>query len=191
MAKAMGFSGTLVKTGKMNYLVIAALGQDRPGLVNDLSSAILDAGCNIVDSRMTVLGGEFSLLMLISGPWNAVAKLENQVGALQNRLGLTITFRRTEQRQPVGDMLPYQVEVISLDHPGIVYQLANFFSSRAINIEEMVTNSYAAAHTGSPMFAVNITVAVPADIHIARLREEFLDFCDEMNLDAVIEPVRS
>jgi glycine cleavage system transcriptional repressor len=35
-----------------------------------------------------------------------------------------------------------------------------------------------------------MTVAVPADTHIARLREEFLDFCDEMNLDAVIEPVR-
>ncbi|CAK0739011.1 glycine cleavage system transcriptional repressor [Gammaproteobacteria bacterium] len=180
-----------MKTGKMNHLVIAALGQDRPGLVNDLSSAILEAGCNVADSRMTVLSNEFSLLMLISGPWNAVAKFENQIGALQNRLGLTITSRRTEQRQPTGDMLPYQVEVISLDHPGIVYQLANFFSNRAINIEEMITNSYAAAHTGSPMFSVNMTVAVPADTHIARLREEFLDFCDEMNLDAVIEPVRS
>jgi glycine cleavage system transcriptional repressor len=179
-----------VKTGKMNYMVIAALGQDRPGLVNELSMAILDAGCNVVDSRMTVLGGEFSLLMLISGPWNAVAKVENQIGALQNRLGLTITLRRTEPRQPAGNMLPYQVEVVSLDHPGIVHQLANFFSTRAINIEEMVTNSYAAAHTGTPMFSVNMTVAVPADTHIARLREEFLDFCDEMNLDAVIEPIR-
>ncbi|CAK0775319.1 Glycine cleavage system transcriptional repressor [Gammaproteobacteria bacterium] len=174
----------------MNYLVISALGQDRSGLVNELSSVILDAGCNIADSRMTVLGGEFSLLMLLSGPWNAIAKLENQISALQNRLGLIITLRRTEPRQPEGNMLPYQVEVISLDHPGIVYQLAKFFSARRINIEEMATSTYAAAHTGTPMFSVNMSVAVPADTHIARLREEFLDFCDEMNLDAVIEPVR-
>ncbi len=180
-----------MKTGKFSFLVIAALGQDRPGLINEMSMVILEAGCNVVDSRMAVLGGEFSLLMLISGPWNAVAKLENQIAALQNRLGLTITSRRTEPRQPAGDMLPYQVEVVSLDHPGIVYQLANFFSSRGINIEDMVTNSYAAAHTGTPMFNVNMTVAIPADTHLARLREEFLDFCDEMNLDALIEPVRS
>lgn len=176
----------------MNYLVISALGQDRTGLVNELSLVILDAGCNIADSRMTVLGGEFSLIMLLSGPWNAIAKIENQIGALQNRLGLMISSRRTELRQADGgNLLPYQVEVISLDHPGIVYQLAKFFSTRGINIEEMTTNTYAAAHTGTPMFNVNMSIAVPADTIIVRLREEFLDFCDEMNLDAVIEPVRN
>ena len=179
-----------MKTAKMSYLVIAALGQDRSGLVNELSMAILEAGCNIVDSRMSVLGGQFSLLMLISGPWNAVAKLENQVGALQNRLGLTITSRRTEPRAPMGNMLPYHVEVVALDHPGIVHQLAKFFSIRSINIEEMSTTSYAAAHTGTPMFGVNLTLAIPADLHVARLRDEFIDFCDELNLDAVMEPVR-
>lgn len=180
-----------MKTTKISYLVIAALGQDRAGLVNELSAAILEAGCNVEDSRMTVLGGEFSLLMLLSGAWNAIAKIENQISTLQNRLGLIITIRRTEPRHSTGDLLPYHVEVISLDHPGIVYQLANFFSTRGINIEEMTTNTYAAAHTGTPMFSLNMNVAVPADTHIGRLREEFLDFCDTLNLDAVIEPVRN
>jgi len=27
-------------------------------------------------------------------------------------------------------------------------------------------------------------------MHIAMLREEFLDFCDELNLDAVLEPIK-
>ena len=30
------------------FLVISALGEDHPGLVNQLSRAILDYGCNIV-----------------------------------------------------------------------------------------------------------------------------------------------
>jgi len=180
-----------MKTSKITYLVIAALGQDRAGLINELSAVILEAGCNVADSRMTVLGGEFALLMLVSGPWNAIAKLENQINLLQNRLGLIITTRRTEPRQSAGDLLPYHVEVISLDHPGIVHQLANFFSTRGINIEEMSSTTYMAAHTGTPMFNLDINVAVPADTHIGRLREEFLDFCDTLNLDAVIEPVRN
>ena len=82
------------------------------------------------------------------------------------------------------------MEVVSLDHPGIVHHLASFFSRRNINIEDMVTSSYAAAHTGTPMFSVHMTVGIPSHLHIATLRDEFMEFCDSLNLDAVLEPVK-
>mgnify|MGYP003446493178 FL=1 len=75
------------------YLVISALGKDRPGIVNLLAQAILEAGCNIQDSRMTVLGGEFALMLLVSGPWNAVGKLESQTKALEKKLDLTLVAK--------------------------------------------------------------------------------------------------
>ena len=78
-----------------------------------------------------------------------------------------------------------------MDQPGIVHNLAKFFSQRQINIQEMLTSSYAAAHSGTPMFSVHMTVEVPASIQIAALREEFMDFCDQLNLDAVIEPIKT
>ena len=56
--------------------------------------------------------------------------------------------------------------------------------------EDMVTSSYAAPHTGTPMFSMRLKVEIPADISISRLREEFFEFCDELNLDAVIEPFK-
>jgi len=71
-----------------------------------------------------------------------------------------------------------------------VHHLASFFSQRNINIEDMSTSSYAAAHTGTPMFAVHMSVGIPAEIHIAALRDEFMEFCDTMNLDAVLEPIK-
>ena len=175
---------------KKHYLVISALGEDRPGIVQELSRVILDAGCNIEDSRMTVLGGEFAVILLVSGNWNNIAKLESALGGAERRLGLTIVSKRTEARRPAADLLPYSVDVVALDHPGIVHHLAEFFSSRDINIEELSTATYAAAHTGTPMFSVHMTVNVPASVHIASLREEFMDFCDELNLDAVLEPVK-
>lgn len=173
-----------------NYLVISALGEDRPGLVNELSRAILECGCNIVDSRMTVLGGEFAIIMLVHGNWNTLAKLEMQLQRLSQPLGMTLTVKRTEHRKPRADILPYAVEVIALDQPGIVHGLANFFADRSINIEDMVTRRYNAPHTGTPMFSVNMAIGIPATTHIAMLREEFMDFCDELNLDAVMEPVK-
>jgi glycine cleavage system transcriptional repressor len=40
------------------------------------------------------------------------------------------------------------------------------------------------------MFSLSMTISVPSDQHIGRLRSEFLDFCDDRNLDATLEPSR-
>ena len=173
-----------------NYLVLSALGKDRPGIVKSLSKRILDGGCNIADSRMTVLGGEFAILLLVEGQWNTLAKLENALPELESELNLTIIGKRTERRTQSSNLLPYMIEVVAMDHPGIVNQLAEFFSERNINIEDMVTSSYAAAHTGTPMFSVHMSVGIPSDIHLAALRDDFMDYCDALNLDAVIEPIK-
>ena len=167
-----------------NLLVITAVGDDGPGIVDKLSEAIMESGCNINDSRMTVLGGEFALILMI------LAKLENQLPSIGEKLSLTITSKRTELEPQSEDLLAYSVDVVSMDHPGIVYKIANFFSSRSINIRELNTNSYAAAHTGTPMFTLSMVVNVPTDIRIATLREDFLDFCDGLNMDAVLEPFK-
>lgn len=173
-----------------NYLVISALGEDRVGLVSELARVIMDSNCQIVDSRMTVLGSEFIAVLLVHGNWNTLAKLEVHLTRLEQALGLTITVKRTEGPKPRSDVLPYAVEVIALEQRNVVHNLTQFFASRAINIEEMMSRSYRAPHTATPMFAINLTVGVPAKIHIALLREEFMDFCDELNLDAVMEPVK-
>ena len=177
-------------TPGQNHLVIAALGEDRPGIVDALSQAILDSGCNIADSRMTVLGGEFAIMLLVNGNWNTVAKLEQGLGDLGRRLDLVLTSKRTGEQRRQDVTLPYTVEVVAMDHPGIVHHLANFFSSRGINIHELNTSSYAAAHTGTPMFSMHMVVNIPSGMKIAALREEFFDFCDQRNLDAVIEPIK-
>jgi glycine cleavage system transcriptional repressor len=173
------------------YLVLTALGKDRSGIVDKLSSTILDYGCNIIDSRMTVLGGEFAVILMLAGKWNELAKLEDALPELRKRLDLTISARRTEPENLRDNLMPYSVEVISVDHPGIVHDIASFFSARDINIHELNTSRYAAAHTGTPMFAINMIIDIPATTRIATLREEFLDFCDDLNMDAVLEPIKS
>ncbi|MDX1507930.1 MAG: glycine cleavage system protein R, partial [Woeseiaceae bacterium] len=87
--------------------------------------------------------------------------------------------------------MPYHVDVVSLDQQGIVFGLANFFASRDIEIADVATRRYAAAHTGAPMFAVQMAVNVPSTVHIAQLREEFLEMSDRLNLDAILEPAKN
>jgi len=173
-----------------SYLVITASGEDKVGLVDRLTSRIAESGGNIEESRMTVLGGQFALIMLVAGPWHALSKLESQLGTLGKQLGLTIVHERTHKRERGKPAIPYSVEVVAMDHPGIVHSLAAFFSRNRINIEELQTSTYPAPHTGTSMFSVVMTLGIPTDVHIATLRGDFLDYCDDLNLDATFEPMR-
>ncbi|HHU9887380.1 TPA: ACT domain-containing protein, partial [Escherichia coli] len=47
-----------------HYLVITALGADRPGIVNTITRHVSSCGCNIEDSRLAMLGEEFTFIML-------------------------------------------------------------------------------------------------------------------------------
>ena len=46
---------------------LSAIGRDRPGIVADLAELIYECDCNLEDSRMTLLGSEFAVLLLLSG----------------------------------------------------------------------------------------------------------------------------
>lgn len=140
---------------------------------------------------MTTLGSEFAMLLLVSGNWHTLNKLEQSLDKLCEDGQLTIAIRKTDAKPAVEDRMPYAIDVVALDQQGIVYNLADFFSSRDIEIADVITRSYAAAHTGAPMFAVQMAVNVPASINIAQLREDFLEVCDRLNLDAIIEPVKA
>lgn len=172
-------------------IVISAIGTDRTGVVQDISKVILGCGGNIEESRMTTLGSEFAVLMLVSGNWHTLTRLEKGLEKLSDGDNLTFTIRKTDERPARDDRMPYAVDVISLDQQGIVFNLANFFASREIEIADVATRSYAAAHTGAPMFAIQMAVDVPSSVNLAQLRDDFADLCDRLNLDGILDPVKS
>ena len=172
-------------------IVLSAIGTDRTGVVQDITKVILSCGGNIEESRMTTLGSEFAVLMLVSGSWHTLSKLETALDKLTKDQNLTVAIRKTDARVASDNRMPYAIDVVSLDRTGIVYNLADFFANRDIEIADVATRSYAAAHTGAPMYAVQMAINIPSSVSISQLRDEFLELCDRLNLDAILEPVKS
>ncbi len=170
----------------MARAVISAIGRDRPGIVNELSQAVLERNLNIEDSRMTVLGGEFAVLMSVTGDEASLATLEVTLEKLCEASGLAYLFRKTEARS-TGHALPYLVRVVTMDHPGVVAGIAGFFSQRQINIRDLNTETERAPHTGTPIFNLRMTVEVPVEVKINELRGEFEAFCSDQDLDGSLE----
>ena len=173
----------------MARAVISTIGRDRPGLVNELSEAVFSCGASIEDSRMTVLGGEFAVLMSVVGDQTALEALNDRLTALADSGEVAYLFRTTSDREP-SRYLPYQVRVVAMDHPGIVHGIAGFFSSRNINIRDLETETERAPHTGTPIFNLHLTVEVPESLRVAQLRNEFADFCEQRDLDGSLSAPR-
>ncbi|MFQ5549424.1 MAG: glycine cleavage system protein R [Woeseia sp.] len=172
-------------------IVLSVIGTDRAGIVQEITRVILDCGGNIEESRMAALGAEFAMLLLVSGNWHTLTKLESGLDKLTKDGSLTINLRKTGQPASRKDCMPYAVDVVCLDHPGVLFGLADFFAKRDIEIADLATRRYAAAHTGAPMFAVQMTINVPGSLNLSQLRDEFMEFCDHENLDSILEPVKS
>lgn len=172
-------------------LAVTIVGKNRPALIVELTRTIKECQCNIVESRMSELAGEFASYLLVEGNWNHVAKFESIVEIFASRLKLKVNFRRIQETEtPHRDLTPYGVDIVTMDRKGILYDLASFFSDHSILIHDLSSSCYEAAYTDTPMLSAHIVIKIPPELRIVSFRDEFLDFCDRLNIDAILEPVK-
>jgi len=172
-------------------LVITVAGEDRSDLIAELTRVVKDSKCHILESRMTELGAEFAAHLLVEGAWNHIVKLENALEAMASRMRLKVaTLRGSDTPAKEEEVIPYGVDIFAGDRLENIHELAAFFSARNIKILDLSTSRYPAPYTNTPLFLARMIVKIPLHVRIVSLRDEFLDFCDQQNLDAIIEPVK-
>ena len=181
---------TTPRPGADHHLLIQAVSPSLRSPLLTLARRIADAGCNLIDARVSTVGADASVMMLAQGAWDAIAKLESALTRLGRDEDVRVLHYRTQPRDAQNHMLPYVVEVVAADKPGVLVELIDFFTRRGILIEQLSSMRYRAQQTGAEMFQAQITIGLPADTHIAGLRDDFLELCDTLNLDAIMDPVK-
>jgi len=134
-----------------SFFVLSLIGADRPGIVDEVSSRIHHAGFNIEDSRMAVLGREFGLILLATGPQEKLEALKASLAELESQ-GFVVGFKETVAPEPAsasGARVPYKISVYGMDHEGIVHAFAEAMAERQINVETLETQSAAAPMSGA------------------------------------------
>jgi glycine cleavage system transcriptional repressor len=169
------------------FVVLTAIGADRVGIVDDLSGAVTAAQCNIEESKMAVLGGEFAVIMLVSGSDAPVGSLCRSLPSVGEKLGLHIACTTTRGPQTGEPGRPYILEAVSLDTPGIVHSITAILRSHHINIEDLETDTAAAPWTGAPMFRLKAHLIVGPSVPITRLKEELARLQQEHDVDIVLK----
>jgi glycine cleavage system transcriptional repressor len=177
------------------WFALSAIGKDRPGIVAELAELIFEHGCNLEDSSMTVLGGEFAVLLLFSGAGDDLEnRLSNACKRIEWERRLTIFFRPLE-----GEPRPYgagegrerwELVATGIDKAGIVARVARALADRDVTIREMRTASKPGAESGTPLYTMRIEMDLPRGASAADFQKELERIGEDLRIDVTLKKSR-
>lgn len=166
-------------------LVLTAIGDDRPGLVEAISRTVADHGGNWVESRMSRLGGKFAGILLVDV---STERREGLVHALQDlsTQGLRVQVEVSGKHE-TPTLKPVRLELIGQDRPGIVRDVSRALSQRGVNVERLSTECISAPMSGEVLFKANAELLLPSGVTLDDLREGLETIANELMVDITLE----
>lgn len=172
-----------------HYLVITALGADRTGIVNTITRHVSSCGCNIEDSRLAMLGAEFTFIMLLSGSWNAITMIESTLPLKGAELDLLIVMKRTNAQPRPAMPATVWVQVDVADSPHLIERFTALFDSWQMNIAELVSRTQPGNDACAAQLFIQITAHSPASQNTSNIELAFKALCTELNAQGSINIV--
>jgi glycine cleavage system transcriptional repressor len=173
------------------WFALSAIGRDRPGIVADLAELIYECDCNLEDSRMTILGSEFAVLLLLSG---SGPEVERRLAAGCKRVEwekrLTVFFRPLEgephARPLAAQGVPMECTVSGVDKAGIVARIARVLADLGVNVTDLHTQSRPEPGSGTPIYTMQIRLFVPQEVNRTVLREGLEHAAEELQVEMAL-----
>src|SRR2546425_6379809 len=125
------------------WIAVTAVGRDRPGIVARVTGAMLDLGCNLGETSMARLRGEFAMILLVRlSERGDVREARERLEALGAEMGLTVTVRELDSEEfatTEAAGVSYILRVYGADRPGIVHAVTSLLAGQRLNITDLET----------------------------------------------------
>lgn len=173
------------------WYALSAIGKDRPGMVADLAELIFEYDCNLEDSSMTRLGGEFAMLLLFTGSGDDLeTRLSSAFKRLEWERRLTVFFRPIDGPPvPYGDSERrhvYELSATGVDKAGIVARVCRALALHDATIRQMKTYSRPEAESGTPLYTMQIEFGLASPARRADLDRALETIAEELKIDVAV-----
>jgi len=169
--------------------IMTAFGEDRPGIVADVTHLLYENNCNLEDTTMSMLADEFTLSLLFT---SSLVDIEETLTRDCRRLELDkgisafvrpLLPRKTDQR---GGYKTCTLQIEGLDQAGIVYKTSQFLADHKLNIVQLDSTSSASSESGATIYSMTIDVQVPEALPFDQLEQEISSVADDLNVDILL-----
>ena len=163
---------------------VSAIGHDQPGIVSAVTEILFRAGCNIEDSAMTILWGQFAMLLVVT-PNSSISleSLRAEFAQVSQDLHLQVSLCELEEAEKPEAKeagIPYVVSVYGADHPGIVSRTTGHLAERRINITDLSTRVIQAK---GPVYIMLLEVEAPRSLTEQQMKEDLYSLSQELKVD--------
>jgi len=170
-------------------VVLTGVGRDRVGIVAELTQVLFELGGNLLDSSMTLLRGEFALILMVElSERTSLDDLEAGLLQLENQLGMKIHVRELAQdelNEPVADRNSFIVSVYGADKPGIVAAVTRALAHNALNITDVQTKS--TGHADKIFLMILEVSSSTATMSVSDVERNLKSIGDQLSVDISVQ----
>ncbi len=171
---------------------ISIIGKDRWGIIASVTKVLYELHGNLEDASMTILSGEFAMILLVSFKSGQIRNLlEKKLKLLEKKLKLTIMVKQIEKHaqktsRKQNQFLPHLISIFGKDRAGIVCQMSRLLARHRLNITDLNSKLI---HGEKNIYGLLIETDIPKRFPIAKLERELNRAAKSLCVDLSIKPV--
>jgi glycine cleavage system transcriptional repressor len=180
-------------TAARKYAVLVATGADRPGVLDDISLFLHEHHANILESRVSLLRGQFALLLLVRAEDEPLSQIEQAVPDLAGRMGIDVHLREASDAT-TSDRIPLRLRASGKNPAAVVHRFSHLMRVLNVNIENIetgtATDPLAMANGGeSAAFELEMDLSVPRSTPVMMLRQYVESLARELSITCDVNPL--
>ena len=170
-------------------LVLTVIGDDRPGLVEQLATVISQHQGNWLESSMSNLSGKFAGIVCVSVP---EIHLEALTAAMASLPGLRITFEVSRSPAAQAGNRRLKLSLVGHDRIGIVREVSQVLARHALNVEDLNTYTASAPMSAGVLFHATAELTASSMLDVSELTRDLENLSNDLMVDITLdEAIRS
>lgn len=174
-------------------IFLAIVGQDRKGIIADLSKILFECQCNLEDISMTLLDGQFAMMIIFRKPKHlSEVLMKKKIKSFERRKKLTCFMRhltaRSSTKMRRRPSRQFIIHAIGPDRTGIVARISRYLAQEGFNITDL--NSKRILAGKKPLYALALETEIQRTQTDA-VKRGLRKIARQIGIDISINPIES
>ncbi len=173
-----------------NRYILTAFGQDRPGIVADVTEIFYEHDCLLEDSEMTKLSDEFAIIFLFSSEDEDIeAKLSLACRRLEREKGISAFFRYLGYQVHIEEKTgrTHRLHMKGLDKGGLLYRVSSFLAEKEVDILHLHSHRDFSPLSGTALYTMDMEILLPQEIDFDDFRRGLRQVGNSLHVDIQLE----